>query len=462
VALSNTVQHPVSRQPALVGRRFYLLLTLCFFAMTAAFYVRASAIPPIGDSIGYMAMAKDISIIGVMAVHRMSDIRTIGYPTFIALVAKCPLPLEPAQTVVLAQAVLYWLVASLLLGLSRGLLAYRRSRRLLGVGLFLNPLPALYCSEILTEGLSLVALAACMTVILALARNRRKPARRVYLLFSLGLIAGLALIVRPANLGLVLASLACTAIPPLFSHAPLMRRLIDSAAGLLPVLVGVYIAASPQIASNWKYYDKATPLPTFELGKFQVHEGIQILKYGTLATAPVLRIWIVNPFVEKTVVRNDDGFEWYQRNPGRGLLTMAGHVFATLVQDPLYCYVVDLKPWYLPLVILINAFVVVVGLGGLLGLSWRHRRSAVSMPAAWFVLATLGASMAIAAISAAESRFGLQTLSIAFVAACLAVGRASQLRSRPGLLVAGIAASLVFIFLALKLGDLAIVLPPHH
>jgi hypothetical protein len=446
-----TPDDPKTGKPRdLVGLRFYAVVVCAFLAMVAAFYGRTSKIPPVGDAAGYLLTGQQIQSNGLMARHTLSSVRTIAYPAFVAVATKNPLPVSAGAKIVMAQALLYWLAATLLLVVSPRLLQERRARRLLAVGLFLNPLAALYCAEILTEGMSLVALYACLAVVLAPTRDGRW---RPFLPFCLGLIAGVALIIRPANL-------AAATIPPLFRTGSLRRRLGDAAASLVPALIGIYVAVSPQIASNWRHFGKMTPLPTVELGKFQLQSGIALLKYGTFVhPAGVEQIRYANPFSKDIPLKPNDGFDWYRRNLAAGLLSVVGHAFATVTQDPLYSYTTDMKPWYRIPVIALNALFVLGGLAWLLGLFWRHRRVALATPAACFLLTTVAATLTIGAFSAAESRFGLQVVSIAFVGACLAVGHTADKQLRSISFIAALAGSPLFIFLAFKLGALAVLVP---
>ncbi len=453
--METTQDAKVMRPLDVAGRRLYIVLTLAFFALTAAFYVRTSRVSLIGDASSYLSMGQEMQAQGVMQRYSLSSVRTIAYPAFISLALKNPLPLKLTTKIVVLQTLLYWATATLLLILSGHVLPDQRSRRLLALGLFLNPLAALYCAEILTEGLSLSALLGCATILLALDHYGQR--QRIPLLFSLGMLAGVALIIRPANLALVAASLVAVATPSLLGGAALRRRAAAVVGGLLPVVVGIYVAISPQLASNWKHFNKMTPFPTMELGKFQIQSGILMLRYATFVN-PVAQVRYDNPFAKAHPLKPTDGIDWYGNNPGAGLMSIAGHAFATVAQDPLYTYTTDMKPWYRIPVLALNAFAVIAGLAWLLGAFWKHRWLALQNPFACFLLAVVAATLTIGAFSAAESRFGLQVISIAFVGVCLAVG-SGALHRRSRWLMAGVVGSPIFVFLALKLGDLAVLVP---
>jgi hypothetical protein len=271
-------------------------------------------------------------------------------------------------------------------------------------------------------------------------------------------LVGLALIVRPANLALVVAALLAIAVPALLAGETVAQRLLRSARLLFATLVGIYLAISPQIGVNLKHFDKATPFPTASLGELQLREGIRHLKYATFVGSPrVQQVRYASPFARGTEVLPSDTYEWYLRYPGRGLLTIAGHVFATILQEPFFTYVRDMQPWYRIPVVVINGIVAVFGLGWLARVCWRCRRKALASPAAWFVLSSMMFSLGIVALAMPESRFGVLTVSICFAAVCIAAARAivRPREVRPGWVIAGVAGSLVFSLLALGLRGLA-------
>lgn len=441
-----------------VGARFCALVTVLFAAAIAAFYLRSTLFPTCCDASGYLVLGEGMRSQGFFAKLLLSDVRTIGYPAFIALSSWLPLPLSLKLKAIVLQSVLYWLAAMAVVRGSRSVLEDRASRMAVVVGLVGNPLAAMYCAEPMTESLSLTVFLTMVAVLLSVRRNPIEHRRRFTVPFWLGLLAGLGLIVRPANLALLMGALAAMAIPPLFANQPWRRRLLHAARSIAVTSVGIYLAISPQIAVNLKLFNKATPFPTAPLGELQMKEGVRHLKYATFVGSPkVQNVRYASPFARGTEVRPTDTFDWYLRYPGRGALNVAGHVFATFDQDPFFTYVRDFEPWYrIPLVI-INAIAVVFGLGWLASVLWRNRRQSMLRPSAWFVLSSMLLSLGVVAFAIPESRFGLLANSICFASACVAtartlVGRRNiRLRS----LLAGFAISAVFAVLALGMRGLA-------
>lgn len=447
-----------SARDVTVGARFCTVVTAIFVLAITAFYLRSTLFPACCDASGYLVLGQSMWAQGFGAKLVLSDVRTVGYPTFVALAFWLPIPLALKLKVVVLQSILYWLAAMAVVRSSQGLLVDRPSRRALLVGLLGNPLAAMYCAETLTESLSLTVLLTMTAVLLAVRRSPMEYRRRFTTPFWLGLVAGLGLLVRPANLALFIAALVAMALPPLFADQPLRRRLRHSMRSVAVTLVGMYLAISPQIAVNWKHFNQATPFPAVSLGDLQMREGIHHLKYATMVGTPRVRqIYYASPFVKGTEVRRTDTFDWYLRYPGRGLLSVAGHIFATVDQDPFFTYVRDLEPWYRISLVIINGVVVVFGFAWLVRTLWRSRREAARRPAAWFILSSTAFSLGIVSFAIPESRFGLLVTTVCFVSTCIGATRTFVQRPKVRLawVLAGLAGSAAFALLALGMRGLA-------
>jgi hypothetical protein len=441
-----------------VGVRFCALVTVFFAAVIAAFYLRSTHIQNCCDASSYMVLGLGMQEQGPFAKLVLSDIRTIGYPAFVAFASWLPIALGLKVKIVLLQSLLYWLAAMAVVRGSRGMLGTRTSRRALVVGLLGNPLAAMYCAESLTESLSLTLFLTMAAVLFSARKNPIELRRRFTIPFWVGLLAGVGLLVRPANLALVIGALLAMAMPPLLAELPLRRRLLHATRSIAVTAVGLYVALSPQIAVNLKLFNKATPFPTASLGELQMKEGLRHLKYATFVGTPkVQQVRYASPFARGTEIRPTDTFQWYLRNPGRGFLNVTGHVFAALDQDPLFTYVSDLSPWYRIPVAILNALVVVFGLGWLARMLGRHRREAARRPWVWFIVSSGVLSIGVVALAIPESRFGLLANSLCFAAASIAIARiiAEPRPLRVGWVVAGLTGSTVFALLALGMRGLA-------
>ncbi len=442
----------------MVGVTFHAVITALFVLAIAAFYLRSTLFPICCDASSYLVIGHSLWTQGLSVKFPLSDVRTIGYPAFVALALWLPIPLGLTLKIVLLQSTLYWLATLAVLRASRWLIVDRPSRRALLVGLLCNPLAAMYCAETLTESLSLTMFLTMVALLLAVRGGPMDHRRRYTTPFWLGLLAGLGLIVRPANLAIFIAALVAMALPPLFAAQPLRRRLLHAmrAAGI--TLVGTYLTLSPQVAVNWKHHNQATPFPVVSLRDMQVREGIRHLKYATLVSTPkAQRVFYASPFAKGTEVRRTDTLDWYLRNPGRGLLNAAGHIFATVDQDPFFTYVRDLQPWYRVPLVIINAVVVVFGFAWLVRTVWRSRRQAARLPATWFILSSLAFSLGIASFAIPESRFGIVVTTMCFVSACIGATRTyvERPKVRPTWLLAGFAGCAIFALLALGMRGLA-------
>lgn len=449
---------PADREkPLLIGKVWFAALIVGFLLLTAAFFLRNRSFTMCCDANGYLVLGQEIGLKGLTAKLLLSHVRTIGYPALIALVDLFPSPFGRDLNVVLTQVLLYCAAATAVLHNSRSLLVALRLRRALAVGLLLNPWAAMHCAETMTESPSITLFLASIAVALAATSNPSALRRRHSVPFAMGLLAGVALIVRPANVVFLVSASLAMAMPPLFTAAKVGARLRKSAGALVALWVGIYIGISPQVGVNLKLFDKATPFPTMKLGDVQMKEGIGHLKYGTFVGPPAVKpIHYLNPLVKGTEVRRNDTFSWYLRNPGRGALTVVAHVFATLAQEPLYTYSVDLAPWYRLPVAVANGFLVVFGLGWLACFLWQRRREAIVSTPAWFISWIVMCSLAVVAFTSPETRFGALPTSVYFASVSIAAERTlSSRRVRPVLLFGGVAASLVFAALVIGLGRFA-------
>jgi hypothetical protein len=441
-----------------VGVRFCAVVTVFFAAAIAAFYHRSTHIQSCCDAGSYVILGLGMRAQGPFAKLVLSDIRTIGYPAFVAFASWLPSSLGLDVKIVLLQSLLYWLAAMAVVRGSRRVLGSRTSRRGVVVGLLGNPLAALYCAETMTESLSLTLVMTIVAVLFQVRRNPIELRRRFTIPFWVGLLAGVGLLIRPANLALLIGALLAMAMPPLLAELPLRRRLVNATRSIAVTTVGIYLAISPQIAVNLKLFNKATPFPTASLGELQMKEGLRHLKYATFVGTPkVQQVRYASPFARGTEIRPTDTFQWYLRNPWQGGLNVAGHVFATLDQDPLFTYVTDMEPWYRIPVAILNALVVVFGFGWLARTLWRQRREAVRLPWAWFIVSSAMLSLGMVALAMPESRFGLLANSLCFAAASLGIARtiAEPRAIRVGWILAGLTGSAVFALLALGMRGLA-------
>lgn len=396
-----------------LSRAEWLALTIGL-SIAAGFFVHQWRYPSsLYDAAQYAEMGRNILDHGLRSrFMESSQVRTYGYPLFlsvIVLVARVlHLPFVPV--LFLAQLTLYVLAAA---ALRRSLASWSIPvARLVFCGLLLDYYALLYTPESLTESLSISA-----AILLAagwIAAYQRQGPRR--LLAGLGVIAGFAVMIRPANIAFAATAVAGTALVAVRGRFPRRRAAIAAAA----VAVCVALPFLPQLFYNVTQFGRWTPLVARDLGKAQQLWGIQDIKYATaMPPSPGAAVHYVNPWLTGTTVDEADPLAWYVAHPRRGALTLALHSFNLTDQDLLFTYSRDLDPWYRVPLGIVNHAVVALGLIGLVvlgsdALRVGHRTDRDAM--ALLALALAG-TWALHAWAAVEMRFGALVLCVLFPAA---------------------------------------------
>jgi hypothetical protein len=193
------------------------------------FYLHTRLFPSCCDAHGYVEIARQMLVDGPLSKYVYSNVRTYGHPLLLSLVMRAAdgvgMPFELA--IFELQLVLYLGVALLL----RAAVSRRvpHAASFVFCGLALNYYALLYTTDTLSDGMSLILVLAVATAWLGL---RAKPDDDRALVAG-SLLAGLALMVRPANVYLVAAwlvgiVLALARVPRAKAH--LVARVIAAAA----------------------------------------------------------------------------------------------------------------------------------------------------------------------------------------------------------------------------------------
>lgn len=359
------------------------------------------------DAVGYGVAASSIQANGLFADWPSSELRTYGYPAFVALI------LSGADwstdwavgdpRIAVAQGFLYLTAAVALF------LAVRPLNRTLAlcclIGLLCNPMILLHLPVRLTEGL----VAPIFVFIVAIAiRLCREPsgAGRIILFLLGGALAGYAVAIRPSMITLLAAWVVFCAA---FFVTVKPRGAFWLAAA---TTVGVIAALAPQLTINLIVYDRLTIFPTYDLAGLQTRAGLGYLKYMTALTAEGAEIWrYPNRFFDRSLFAESPGVTEYLRQPLAGLATMATHVFHSLNFDFLFTYNYARSQWVAAPLNALNHTLLAISAIGLAGLIIR--RAALRDPVFWLAGSAALLTLAANSISAPETRFGLIVFCIA-------------------------------------------------
>jgi hypothetical protein len=422
-----------------ITRRFLLMAATMLVSIGTAYllYLRASAYPACCDAIQYVDMARHFETSGFNPYAPHADVRTFGYPLFIALVSRATAPfgLSLQAAVFMMQVVLYFgCVISL----------YRRVSRVSGpvasaavyYALTLNLLLLPYLALTLTDGFSVILMLASAYLLLGMVSSESQS-REMLRAALLGLLLGIAVVVRPANLWFVsLLAVGTTlawrrhCVPG--ADQPDAKAIRGAVLFLIVAAVVGVVATLPQTALNWVRAHHASPLPIYDLKAKQVEAGLRNIKYATSMVGRPAGVFYTNPFFTDSDTRA--GLRWYFREPLRGLGTIALRMFSAFDFDHFFPYIYDLRPAYRPLLFAFSQFVMFFGLGGVVllvspTLARRTLGPSAATDFCWKAPITAGqvfgpmlvAWAAIYSVSAVENRFALPMVTllmpVAFAAA---------------------------------------------
>lgn len=354
-------------------RLFFAGSVLLAVGLAILFFLHAGAYPACCDARQYSEMARFFDANGFAANAPHADVRTFGYPLFLALIARVTgaagLPLTASIFVV--QLVLYF---GLVVALHRRMAQSYGSAAGAAVfyGLTFNVLLLPYLSLTLTDGFSVILLLGGAYVLLGMTSIG--TARSVVLRAAmLGLIVGFAVVVRPANLWfgslvfigalLIFRIQRAAANPPAQRQSNRIVLLFIAVAG-----VAAFAATIPQSTLNWTRARQASPLPIYDIKTKQLEAGLRNLKYATSMVGTPAGIFYRNPLFAETSTR--PGIEWYFRNPLRGAGTVALRMFGGFDFDYFFPYIYETRPGYRPLLFVLSQFIVFFGAGGVLLLAF--------------------------------------------------------------------------------------------
>lgn len=364
---------------------------------------------------GYQFYAFHFREYGVF--HDFGTIRTYGYPLFLYVLTYVS-GYDGSRLSLIAGVVQFSLFLTATLWLASQV--SRINRRLglaIMIGLLLNSLLISLVTDALTEGLSIFFYVLLVALAFKFDEARRSKAR----ILAIGaLVAAVALMVRPANLAVILDWYIAVAI--VITRHKEQRHLLAMAAGL-SFIVAATIVWGPQVIYNLALHGKPTFLPVCELGGFQTAYSVIAWKYDTLVIEGAASPWnYVNPLFQGHLSAAT-GWRWYLEHPASGAITLAAHIFNAFSVTSLFTYIRDLSPTYGILLRAVYWSLIVIGSLGVLRYvqyiargEARHIEPAKGL-AAIFLMLTLILITGLNSISAVEVRFNIVPIGILSVVA---------------------------------------------
>jgi hypothetical protein len=362
------------------------------------------------DASYYGFLALDIKRVGLFGRWAGSDMRTYGYPFFISLVSSehdLTLPMAGYFTpnVAIAQSALY--IASCL---ALFFVVFPTSRQLAWCcagGLLCNPFVLNYVPLRLTEGLNASILISLTAIVCALSLRVRGLFQLCALLLAGSLLAGFALVLRPANLAVLGAWL-------IFVAFRLFRAREHRAVLAVCAVVGLAIPLLPQIYLNAVYNGLFTPLPAYASGAEQLMLGLFSVKYETNATGVgPLQLFYGNPFIDRREAL-ELGWEIYVWRPQQGIPTLLAHIFNSVNHSYFFTYLHDFNPWYYAPMNAVNHLMLFAAAGAAVSFALSRRQQAmkglpVSIADGLWLFLVLGflLSCGVNSLTQPETRFGL-------------------------------------------------------
>lgn len=414
-------------------------------ASCVALFLHGVNYPPCAgcDSVRYGLDASVVQRHGLAVRMPSNGLRTYGYPVFLSIVF-AGYHWDAAwgifsPRVAIAQTALY--LAACLTLFFAVLPVNRTFAWCVASGLMCNPFVLNYVPLRLTEGLtaSMAVFLAASAVLLCRSSSTGRFAR---ILFGGSLLAGFAMMVRPANLSLFAAwgvLVVCL----------LWRNKNDWKVICIAAGAGMLLPLLPQMAINYFFYDTIGFLPTRGLGpstsmsQYQTLLGLKNLKYATvvLPDRSAVKVFYPNPmFRDQDIAQY--GIWIYVHQPLRGAATALAHLFQSVNHDYFFTYIHNRNAWLGAPINFVGH--VTIFAAGTAAVGWtvaatRERRVDC---AAIFTLMVVVVTVLTNSVAIVETRFGML---IYLVAGPLAIWGMVTLRTAPNLYrVTLIAACLVY------------------
>lgn len=421
--------------------RFIAVLFLFFFTYKGYLYQQAN--PPCCDADYYFRLS-NIGVIKNISIFDNPDpIRTYGIQLFYNPLIRIAnlISISPQKTIFFTQTILYVLFVSLL---SFQLKSFSdRVSKVVFFSLIFNIFLYPFFSLTLTEAFSMSLFLALLLILIKIYKNQKninsvnflkleftKYSALIYdilLNFLFGLLIGLAIMVRPANIYLILF------IIPLIL---IKKRLILYSLPL--VVLGFGLSLYPQVKTNEKYYNSTSFLPVDDIPHNQFNLGIQVIKYATFVSKIQggKPIYYMNPFyisekdknqileknekpsIEIVSIPSRLLLRWYLENPLAGIATIGLHIFNVFDFDYYYPYIYNQKISYRFLLFLYSHTIVfwfIIGVIFLISFLKKEEKPILNSKLFLYIIllfVLIGGAISIHSFSAVDNRFALQSIAL--------------------------------------------------
>ena len=388
------------------------------------------ALAPKGDQRGYIWYGVVFREHGFLS--RFGNVRTYAYPAFLYLVTYLPgVVIDSAHS--FFRTIALWSTSLQAAGYGAAVVwlsdVIRSRSPMLAwavlLGLLFNPFAVLYVTAPMADGPTLIA-AVLLVAILLKANDAPRP---LAWLITGAALAGLSVMIRPANVALLTAwTLAALYVS---------GRRQALVYGLAAVAITAAVWA-PQVMHNAMHYGVASALPLCPIGRIQIGLGILTVKYSSLFHGgEVHSLWYPNPFFHGDVPKGS--ILWYFINPGAGLATLATKAVNLFDVDQLAIYVTRPHAWYSPVASFVSFAALALAANRAASYGTMAFRTRTVDPTALFLVLAWGGALVTGLLVTVETRFGLLLIATNGVLATDWVLRARWPAARWQLMLAAIA-----------------------
>jgi hypothetical protein len=299
-----------------------------------------------------MIEARSISSQGLLSKWPDSDLRSYGFPLFLAGALKAAqwLHVGPSTGVFLTQWPLF--VGSAWLA-STSLFSSQRARLIAFTAVGANPLLVVYAAQAFTESLTLSCILFATAALGRAARRDLRPSAAAWLMAGAA-ASSYALALRPGSVLVPLCYALAAAGVLLYTGQG--KRWVTITATAALAFVALVTPLIPQVLINHRHYNSLSPLPTYDLANAQAKAGLTYSRYITNVSdcgEPGIGFPNPNPPTVPEDVTTLDALRYYTLTWPHGPEAMVLHVFSGFDPRP---FLIDQRDFGAPYERALQAF----------------------------------------------------------------------------------------------------------